>query len=122
MSAPLRFLFLLAAGWTGVRMVSAGVVPGFTAGDVEPASARSTLAAIEPTQFAPLPPVESPAPYSAAYADGPAYPPQWRAAYPPPLPYHYAAYPAASVSPPIPPRRPWSLPPQGTPAADPVFF
>jgi hypothetical protein len=103
LSAPLRFLVVVVLGWTGVRAMTLGAVPGFTMSYAkEPSRA---LPPITPTSFPPLPPIVG------AYPQQPlplAYP-QFA---PIPAGYYaaYAPYPAASASHPIPPRPQWQLP------------
>ena len=110
MSAPVRFLVVLVAGWAGIRAATLGIVPGFTVSYAKPRT--PTPAAVVATEFPPLPPVD------AGWAE------QWHpeglsAPYPVstvpvriPVPYYepYAyALPAAGAAAPIPPRPPWQL-------------
>lgn len=125
MSAPVRFLVVLAAGWVGVRAMTLGAVPGFTASYAQPASARA-LPPVAATRFQPLPPVEmgqpqQPYPYAYGYPYANPYPPPpWPAGAAAALPY-YVPHPAAPGAPyqPIPARAEWSLPPH---SAGPEFF
>lgn len=109
MSAPIRFLALVLAGWAGIRAVTLGAIPGFTVSYAKerPASALPSIVA---TQFPPLPPVEAlPQQHwlqpASAYS---AYP-----AIPVPARFYYPAYPYAPAplagSQPIPPRPAWHL-------------
>ena len=118
MSAPVRFLALVVVGWTAVRAMTLGAVPGFTLNYAKPAEARG-LPPIVATRFAAIPPVEAmpAAPYPPpTYA---AYPPYAiYAAYPParsPMGY-YAPYAEAQSVEPIPARQAWHLP-----SADPTI-
>jgi hypothetical protein len=114
-SAPIRFLALVLAGWAGIRAVTLGAVPGFT---VSYAKERppGSLPPIVATQFPPLPPVQALPPRQWAQQQPANYP----AAYPmipvPAgyyLPYQYAAYPYAAAPQaepqPIPARPAWHL-------------
>ncbi|MGN6154876.1 MAG: hypothetical protein ACTHN4_03975 [Sphingomicrobium sp.] len=117
MSAPIRFLALVLAGWAGIRAVTLGAVPGFTVSFAKERPA-SALPPIVPTQFPPLPPVHAPAELWAQQPPGfyPQYPPlAVPAGYY--LPYRSPAYayPAAAQGElsPIPPRPAWQLPSSG---------
>ena len=89
MSASVRFL-----GWTLLRGVTAGVLPGADAFTVAKAEAAPTTAQIVPTEFPPIAPVQ-PLP-AAAMASG--YAP-YRPGYYPPQPHYVPVYyPAASAS------------------------
>lgn len=121
MSAPIRFLALVLAGWAGIRAVTLGAVPGFTVSYAKERPA-SRLPPIVATQFPALPPADSVDPRQwaqlqppSAYPAYPAYPPmRVPAGYY--LPYGAVPYAAAQAEPqPIPPRPPWHL--ASTPAA-----
>ena len=101
MSAAVRFLAVVVAGWVVVRGVTAGMLPGpeaFTAGRAE---AASSTAQIVPTEFPPIEPVAEPAqmPMAMPYPY-PAY------AYAPPPPVRYAAVPMYYPAPVSAPRQP----------------
>ncbi len=105
MSAPLRFLLVVVLGWTGVRAMTLGAVPGFTMSYAkEPSRA---LPPITPTSFPPLPPIEQA--YlqqpTVAYPQFQPFPAGYYPAYAP-----YPLYPAPAASRPIPPRPQWHLP------------
>jgi hypothetical protein len=108
-SAPVRFLVVVVAGWAAVRAMTLGAVPGFTVSYARELPRTEKLPPIVATQFAPLPPVEA-----AAIAPQPfAYPPPGAipvvpAAYY--VPYRYS-YSAAAAPPSIPERPQWKLPP-----------
>ncbi len=116
MSAPVRFLAIVVIGWTGVRAMTLGSVPGFTASfarEVPP----SGVAPIVPTSFPPLPPPDAAGAWAAQDWAGrypQAAPPLPRPVYYPGYPYPYA-YPYAAGPRPadIPPRKPWHLPSGG---------
>ena len=79
MSAPIRFLALVVAGWGAVRAVTLGMVPGFTVSYAHDLAAASILPP-PATQCPPLPPVQAVAPQwwtpqLAAYAAPAAVPP-----------------------------------------------
>jgi hypothetical protein len=113
-SAPIRFLALVLAGWAGIRAVTLGALPGFTVSYAKERPA-STLPAIATTQFPPLPPValpaqqwaQQPVPGYAAYRVIPV-----PAGYYPAYPYRPYPYALAPQSEPqaIPPRPAWNLP------------
>ncbi len=115
MSAPVRFLAIIVIGWTGVRAMTLGSLPGFTVSYAKEASS-SPVPPIVATQFPPLPPVQS----HAVQQWGP--PPQWAMGYlpPPPQGQYYLPYPypyaAASVPAAMPPRPAWHLPSQASSA------
>ena len=119
MSAPVRFLMVLAAGWVGVRAVTLGAVPGFTVSYARPAPSAD-LPPIAATSFGPLPPVEAMLPQQPPYPYPYAHPQMWAGAPPAAVPY-YVPYPTPASLPveAIAPRQPWSLP--QTPAG-PQFF
>jgi hypothetical protein len=116
LSAPVRFLVVVVAGWATVRAMTLGAIPGFTVSYARELPAADRLPPIVATQFAPLPPVEAAAVIQQPFA------------YPSPgtmrvipagyyAPYGYA-YSAAAVPPPIPERPQWNLPPtRGLPAS-----
>lgn len=116
MSAPLRFLALLAVGWVGVRAATLGMLPGFTvsyARPLPPAEPAPLLA----TEFPPLPPVDQAlAEDWALAAQPPAFPAGMPMAMPPPMrvpvPYYVPAYAYSAALPqdPVPPRPHWQLP------------
>jgi len=107
LSAPIRFLALVLAGWAGVRAVTLGAVPGFTVSYARDRPA-SRLPPIAATQFPPLPPVQIAQPQQA---------PAYYLSYPPmPAPAgYYVRYgspysaPWQGESAPIPPRPEWHL-------------
>jgi hypothetical protein len=107
-SAPLRFVAVVVLGWTGIRAMTLGAIPGFTVGYAkEPSRPMPPIAA---TQFPPLPPLEL-APEQASPQL--MLPPQ--SIQLPAMPagyYGYSLYPAysAAASTPIPPRAQWHLP------------
>jgi hypothetical protein len=108
LSAPVRFLAIVVIGWTGVRAMTLGALPGFTVSYAKPVPA-SGLPPIVATRFPALPPVDvSQAPQVAtAYPAYPGYP-----AYSP-IPLRLAYYVPYQVSPAqaaIPPRPAWQLP------------
>lgn len=117
MSAPLRFLALLAVGWVGVRSATLGILPGFTVSYAKPRPAVEAPPLLA-TEFPPLPPVEQAlAPDWAPPGQAPAFaaaqlpmamPVQMRA------PVHYYvpayAYSAALPQQPVPQRAAWQLP------------
>lgn len=139
MSAPIRFLVVLVAGWAGVRAASLGMIPGITTGYAKslPWSESETAAASEvppATEFAPLPPVD--AGYAQQWAEQqpmpypPAMVPQMTPAMalaplPARIPAAYYPYPylvpAATPQHPIPPRPEWQLP-SSDPADNPAFY
>jgi hypothetical protein len=106
LSAPIRFLALVVAGWGAVRAVTLGAVPGFTvsyAKQLHP----SAPAPIVATQFPPLPPVgamAAPWPAEVQPASMPFQPPAQRVYFP----AYYAPSPTALQ--PIAPRPDWRLP------------
>ena len=116
MSAPVRFLAVVALGWIGLRAVTLDALPGFTFALANPAEATA-LPPIAKTEFPPIPPLSSASPQQPQFA---ALAPGWPANYPPPL--YYSAHPRivsapAQVYAPAPlPRTPaWqlaSLPPE----------
>ena len=120
MSAAVRFLAVVVAGWVVVRGVTAGMLPGpemFTAGRADAASATPQIV---PTEFPPIEPVAGPAamptPYPYPY---PAY------AYSPPPPVRYAAVPMYYPAPVSAPRQ--NAPPEDAyarfePEPQPQFF
>jgi hypothetical protein len=115
-SAPVRFLVLVVAGWAGIRAMTLGAVPGFTVSYAKEMPASGRLPPIVATQFPALPPVEA-----AAFEQQPfAYPPTGRIPVMPATyyaPYGYA-YSAAAAPQSIPERPQWSLPPtRGLPAS-----
>ena len=110
MSAPVRFLVLVATGWVGLRAATLGLIPGFT---VSYAKTIPDLPPIAQTEFPPLPPVQAQFPQYAPpprpqYAGYPAVSPvPFRV----PVPYYSPyPYPAASEPVSIPPRPAWHLP------------
>ncbi|MGI8705842.1 MAG: hypothetical protein ACR2JJ_08640 [Sphingomicrobium sp.] len=111
MSAPLRFLALVVAGWMGVRVATLGIIPGFTVGYAKP-PLRAPPSVIA-TQFAPLPPVEPalaqqwPAP-DALPAEYPVSAAPKRVPVPYYTPYRYSVS-AAAIPEPIRPRPHWQL-------------
>jgi len=119
LSAPVRFLAVVIAGWAGIRAVTLGLVPGFTVSYASELPRRNAPPIVA-TQFPPLPPVEAMLSQSYAAAAPPAnYP-----AIPTPIIY-YASYPypyppAASPAVPIGPRPQWQLPSAST--AAPQFY
>jgi hypothetical protein len=113
LSAPIRFLALVLAGWAGVRAVTLGAVPGFTVSYAKERSA-SALPPIVATRFPPLPPVQQAPPQVPAYY--PAYPPMAApAGYYVPYGYPYAVAPPSKPQP-IPPRPAWHLASSPSPA------
>ena len=116
MSAPLRFLMVVIAGWAAIRAVTLGAVPGFTVSYARELPASGKLPPIVATQFPALPPVENTAVDQQAFA----YPPPGAirvmpAAYYTPYGYSYSA---ATAPPSIPERPQWNLPPtRGLPAS-----
>lgn len=115
MSAPIRFLALIVAGWMGVRAATLGMMPGFTVGYAKPVAPAPP--AIMATEFPPLPPVEAalpqqwaPQPLTGGYpvsavpmrVPAPYYAPHY-------APYSYGVS-AAAIPAPIPPRPQWQLP------------
>jgi len=107
-SAPVRFLVVVLAGWTAVRAVTLGAVPGFTVSYAKELPATK-LPPIVATQFPPLPPVETSAvePQGVVYPPGGAFPVIPAGYY---APYRYA-YSASAGAPAIPERPQWNLPP-----------
>jgi hypothetical protein len=106
LSAPIRFLALVLAGWAGVRAVTLGAIPGFTVSYAKERTA-SALPPIAATRFAPLPPVQAAPQQLPAYY--PSYPPMPApAGYFLPYGYSYAAPPSTGPQP-IPPRPAWHL-------------
>lgn len=121
MSAPIRFLVLLVAGWAGVRAASLGMIPGIETGYAKSlpwADLQFRSDAPEPvtTEFPPIAPLKAgypqawveqqPMPYPAAMAP-------FVAPAPVPSPYYVPnAYmvPATAPRAPIPPRPQWQLP------------
>lgn len=93
MSASVRFLFVAVAGWTVLRGVTAGVLPGADAFTVAKAEAAPTTAQIVPTEFPPIGPVQ---PQPVAMASG--YAPYPQGYYPPQPQYVPVYYPAAAAS------------------------
>ena len=81
MSAPVRFLAVVAVGWIGMRAVTLDALPGFTFALANPAEATS-LPPVAQTQFPPIPPLSSEAPQPPQFA---AFAPGWPANYPPPV-------------------------------------
>lgn len=121
MSAPVRFLVVLAAGWVTARAVTLGAVPGFTVSHAKPAP-TSGLPPIAATYFEPPPPPVSGA---VSIQDPYGFPQAWASPGPQAIPY-YVRYPAASYAPtaelprqPIAPRAAWSLPAD---SGRPAFF
>lgn len=119
MSAPLRFLMVLAVGWGGIRAATLGMLPGFTVSYAKPRTPGEP-APILATEFAPLPPVEQAAAQIWA-------PPGQAIPYPAaPAPYGYEPYPyalpAALSQAPIPPRPRWQLPPAAAGYQVPAFY
>lgn len=114
MSAPIRFLAAVLAGWTGIRAVTLGLVPGFTVSYAKEVP-RRPAPPIATTEFAPLPPVEAAFPQQPIALPYPAMPiPAAYYVYPYP-------YPAPSAAPPsIPPRPQWQLP--SSSSAEPQFY
>lgn len=113
MSAPLRFLLMVVVGWTGVRAMTLGAIPGFTVSYAKEPS--RDLPPITPTSFPPLPPVIRDYPQQeqppAGYARFPAIPAGYYPAYASYVPYPaYTPYSSASSPRPIPPRPQWHLP------------
>jgi hypothetical protein len=105
MSAPVRFLALVLAGWVGFRAATLGMIPGFTVSYAKE-TPRRPLPPIAATDFAPLPAVE------AAYPQLAAYPPHQMQAYPlRPIYYPVFPYPiqTAAAQSQIPPRPQWQL-------------
>jgi len=141
MSAPIRFLVLLVAGWAGVRAASLGMIPGIDTGYAKslpwaeakpPAVGEVPLA----TEFPPLPPVD--AAYAQQWTEQQQWAEQQPMPYPPALapamaavpvparvPAAYYAYPymlpAAAPREPIPPRPEWQLP-SSDPVESPAFY
>lgn len=75
MRPSLRFIALVAVGWTGVRAYSLGALPGGSLRLVAPSEAR-TLPPIVPTELPPIDPApaaEAPPPPQSFYADPYAY-------------------------------------------------
>jgi hypothetical protein len=110
LSAPIRFLALVLAGWAGIRAVTLGAVPGFTMSYAKERPANG-LPPVVATRFPALPPLgmappeewkarQVPAGY-AAYAPMPLPPGYY-------VPYAYPA-PPQPLAQPIPPRPPWHL-------------
>lgn len=111
MSAPIRFLALVLAGWAGIRAVTLGEIRGFTVSYAKERPA-SRLPPIVATQFPPLAPVQA-VPQAPTYYPG--YPPMAApAGYYVPYGYPYAV-PAAPEPQPIPPRPAWRLASSPTP-------
>lgn len=108
MSAPVRFLAIVVIGWTGVRAMTLGALPGFTVSYAKPVPA-SGLPPIVATRFPPIPPVDiqQAQQLAPAYAGYPSYP-----GYPAMLPRlaYYVPYGAPAAPAPIPPRPAWQLP------------
>jgi hypothetical protein len=105
-SAPVRFLVVVVAGWAAVRAVTLGAVPGFTVSYAKELPATRSLPPVVATQFPPLPPlaVEAAHPLQPlAYPPMPVIPPAYYAAYP----YGYST---AAGQQTIPARPQWSLP------------
>lgn len=120
MSAPVRFLFVAVAGWALFRGVTLGALPGaeaFTA-----AKAEAAPPPIVPTQFPPIASVEQqpeavndPSEYGgySSYTTYGAYPkPPVPRYLPAPVYYYPAAARARSVSVPLPPAQPATIPDQ----------
>ena len=113
MSAPVRFLFVAVAGWALFRGVTVGALPGVEAFKV-PTAEAAPAAAIVPTEFPPIAPVQpQPAatmangylPYPEGYAPQGYYPPQPRY-----VPVYYPAAAAArTVTVPLPPAQPQTV-------------
>jgi hypothetical protein len=107
LSAPVRFLVVVVAGWAGVRAMTLGAIPGFTVSYAKEMPATK-LPPIVATQFAPLPPVETALPQQPFGYAPPSAMPAIPAVYY--APYRYA-YSAAAGPPSIPERPQWKLPP-----------
>ncbi len=122
MSAPVRFLVIVVAGWGAVRAATLGVIPGFTVSYAKelPPSVESSLPPIVATQFPPLPAMDYgqaptvPAVQPGLYAAMPAYPAGYV------QPYAYA-YSPVQVPAPVPARQPWHLQPGTSLPADSFF-
>ena len=97
MSAAVRFLAVVVAGWVVVRGVTAGMLPGPQA-FAGRAEAASSTPQIVPTEFPPIPPVTETAPMPVAY-------PYAAYAYAPPAPVRYASVPIYYPAPVSAPRR-----------------
>jgi hypothetical protein len=104
LSAPVRFLVVVVAGWGAARAMTLGVIPGFTVSYAKEPTALS-VPPIAATQFPPLPPVEMAAVQQPQMAYAAA--PQMPAVYYPRYAYDVPAAPAWA---PIPPRPQWQLP------------
>ena len=111
MSAPVRFIVIVVAGWGAVRAVTLGAVPGFTVSYAKEMPATK-LPPIVATQFPAITPVEPAALAPQPFAYGPLPVP---AAY---YPAYRYAYSAAAAPQSIPERPQWNLPPtRGLPAS-----